>query len=82
MPKEKKNEDQSKTTTETIDQIREQIAVADTLFSSIAGLKRERGLGAWLRGRNDHISFEIVTAFNQISFYVAVPDKLKKTSTS
>ncbi|OGH80811.1 MAG: hypothetical protein A3I29_05000 [Candidatus Magasanikbacteria bacterium RIFCSPLOWO2_02_FULL_44_11] len=78
VPKEKKNEDQSKTTTETIDQIREQIAVADTLFSSIAGLKRERGLGAWLRGRNDHISFEIVTAFNQISFYVAVPDKLKE----
>lgn len=76
VPKEKKNEDQ-KQAEDNITQIREQIAVADTLFSSIAGLKPEHGFFKWLRGRNDHIAFEIVTKDNKISFYVAVPDKLK-----
>lgn len=77
VPKEKKSEDQSKSSEDNINQVREQIAVADTLFSSIAGLKQESGFGVWLRGRNDHVSFEIVTTHNVISFYVAVPDKLK-----
>lgn len=77
VPKEKKSDDQSKSSEENINQVREQIAVADTLFSAVAGLKKEEGLMAWLFGRNDHISFEIVTEENVISFYVAVPDKLK-----
>lgn len=77
VPKERKSDDQSKTGEENITQVREQIAVAETLFSSIAGLKKESGFSAWLRGRNDHISFEMVTKDNTISFYVAIPDKLK-----
>lgn len=77
VPKEKKNESQEKTPEDNISQIREQIAVAETLFSSIAGLKRESGLASWFRGRNDHLAFEIVTKNNQIFFYAAVPDKLK-----
>ncbi len=76
VPKERKNDD-PKQAEDNINQIREQIAVADTLFSSIAGLHAESGFLKWLRGRNDHVSFEIVTKDNKISFYVAVPDKLK-----
>lgn len=76
VPKEKKS-DRPEASEETINQLREQIAVADTLFSAIAGLHRDKGIKAWLRGRNDHIAFEIVAHNSKISFYVAVPDKLK-----
>lgn len=78
VPKERKSDDQGKASEDNLSQVREQIAVAETLFSAISGLKKERGFTAWLRGRNDHISFEIVTKNNTISFYVAVPDKLKE----
>jgi hypothetical protein len=47
------------------------------MFSAIAGLHHDKGLSAWLGGRNDHIACEIVAAKGKISFYVAVPDKLK-----
>lgn len=77
VPKEKVNEEQQKGQEDTLEKIREQIAVADTLFSSVAGLKHEHGLKAWLIGRNDHLAFEIVTHESKISFYVVVPDKLK-----
>lgn len=77
VPKERTGEEQQKGQEDTMEKMREQIAVADTLFSSIAGLKHERGLGAWLCGRNDHLAFEIVTKDGKISFYVVAPDKLK-----
>src|SRR3989338_2853149 len=77
VPREKINEDQQKGQEDTLEKVREQIAVADTLFSAAAGLKPEHGLMAWLRGRNDHFAFEIVTKDGKISFYVVVPDKLK-----
>ncbi len=60
-----------------LNETREEIAVAETVFSAIAGLKRESGVWAWLHGRNDHVSFEIVVKDSKISFYVAVPDKIK-----
>lgn len=56
-----------------IDQIREKIAVMESMFSAIGGLKAQRGLMTWLRGRTDHVSFEIVVQKKIISFYVAVP---------
>lgn len=77
IPKEKKKE-QQQTVEDNINQIREQIAVADSFFSSIAGLKRESGILSWLRGRNDHLAFELVVKDSKINFYVAVPDKYKE----
>ncbi|MFA5175293.1 MAG: type IV secretory system conjugative DNA transfer family protein [Patescibacteria group bacterium] len=77
VPKEKKSDKSEMNTEENINQIREQIAAAETLFSAISGLSREKGLLSWLKGRNDHISFEIVVTEGKISFFVAVPDKLK-----
>ncbi len=78
VPKEKKSEgQQGNSVDDNINQIREHIAVAETLFSSIAGLEGEHGFLTWLRGRNDHLAFEIVVHQNKISFYVAVPDKMK-----
>lgn len=62
---------------ENISKIREQIATAETIFSTIAGLKPDAGFKTWLMGRNDHMSFEIVVKNAKISFYVAVPDKYR-----
>src|SRR3989339_1986257 len=80
VPKEKKNEGQQgsmSASEENINQIREHIGTAETLFSSIAGLKRDKGIFSWLKGRNDHLSFEIAVLNNKICFYVVAPDKLK-----
>jgi len=78
VPKEKKSESaQSQKAEDNIAKIREEVAVADLLFASVAGLKQDTGIMSWLRGRNDHISFEIVVKDAKISFYVAVPNKLK-----
>ncbi|MCX6781983.1 MAG: type IV secretion system DNA-binding domain-containing protein [Candidatus Magasanikbacteria bacterium] len=78
VPKERGGEKQESGQEDNINQIREQIAMAETLFATIAGLRPEKGLMSWLRGRNDHLAFEIVVANGKISFYVAVPDKLKE----
>lgn len=75
VPKERKSESNAE---ETITQVREQIAVAETIFSAIAGLHHEHGFGSWLQGRNDHAAFEIVVKDNKISFYVAIPEKIKE----
>lgn len=75
VPKEGISE--NKNADERMDQLREQIAVAETMFTALAGLKPEHGFSKWLHGRNDHISFEIVVKDSKISFYVAVADKIK-----
>ncbi|MEK7680700.1 MAG: type IV secretion system DNA-binding domain-containing protein [Patescibacteria group bacterium] len=78
VPKEKKGEKPETANTENnLSQIREEIAVAETLFSAVAGLRRESGFFSWLTGRNDHVAFEIVVKDSRISFYVAVPNKHK-----
>lgn len=62
--------------TQSIDKIREDIAVAESLFSAVGGLKAQKGLGSWLAGRADEFSFEIVANVGLISFYVAAPSSL------
>ncbi len=79
VPKEKKSEGtQGQSQEQNINQTREYIATAETMFSSIAGLKGDKGFFKWLHGRNDHISFEIVVKDGMISFYVAIPDRWKE----
>lgn len=53
--------------------IKNQIALAESLFSSIGGLKAQRGVKTHFSGRSDHISFEIVAHHAVISFYISVP---------
>lgn len=61
----------------TIQEIRERIGVAESLFASLGGLSPEHGLKSWFVGREDEISFEIVMHEGLIHFYVAMPDKLR-----
>ncbi len=76
VPKESlKAEEQNKTA--SIEKVREDIAIAESLFSAVGGLKAEKGFKAWLSGRSDEFSFEIVAHNGLISFYVAAPKRLQ-----
>jgi hypothetical protein len=70
LPKEKPGEDKKEFTSE---ELRKEIAVGESVFSSIGGLKAQRGLVPWLLGRDDHFSFEIVAADGKIYFYAVAP---------
>ena len=63
VPKERKGERaDSGPQEDNITKTREEIAITETLFSSVAGLKKQGGFVKWLTGRDDQISFEIVVA--------------------
>jgi len=70
LPKDRP-EDQAKEF--TVQQMREEISKAESIFASIGGFKAQRGLKRWFFGRTDHYSFEIVAYNKLISFYIAVP---------
>jgi hypothetical protein len=76
IPKEK--DDDKGSNVITIQQVQEKIAVAETLYSTVAGLKAQSGLKTWFFGRDDIFSFEIVASKGKISFYIAVPVKLQR----
>ena len=63
---------------ENAEQVRSQIAVAETWLSALGGMRAQRGLRAWLWSRSDHFSFEIVAQHGLISFYVVVPSYLRQ----
>jgi hypothetical protein len=70
LPKDRP-EDQAKEF--TVQQMREEIAKAEGIFTAIGGFKAQHGLKRWFFGRTDHYSFEIVAYNKLISFYIAVP---------
>jgi len=59
------------------EQVHEAIAAAETVFSSIGGLKAERGFNAWFFGRNDEVSFEIIVQKKLIEFKISVPKHMR-----
>ncbi|MDA3802916.1 MAG: type IV secretion system DNA-binding domain-containing protein [Patescibacteria group bacterium] len=71
LPKDKPEEGNGET---PIAQIREEISIGEMIFSSIGGLKAQKGFKHWLLGRNDQFSFEIVASSSKIAFYIAVPE--------
>jgi len=70
LPKEKP---QDLNKEDSLQQLHEEIARGETIFSSIGGLRAQRGFKAWLFGRSDHFSFEIVANQKLISFYIVAP---------
>jgi len=56
--------------------VKEQVAVAESIFAALGGLKPEHGLKAWLYGRRDAIAFEIVAHEKLVTFYVTAPRKI------
>ncbi len=75
LPKEKSEEEKREFNSE---EIHEEIAKAETVFSAIAGLRAQRGFKTWFTGRNDNFSFEIVANNKKISFYVSTPEHLSR----
>ena len=59
-------------------QVKEQIAVAETLFAAIGGLKPHKGVKAWFLGRTDAVTFEIVAFDKVVTFYVTVPKYMRE----
>ncbi|MBU0897505.1 hypothetical protein KJ806_00030, partial [Patescibacteria group bacterium] len=74
LPKEKP-EDRDGKSGNQLQQVKEEIARGETLFKAIGGLRAQRWHRnlAWIFGRNDHFSFEIVANQKLISFYVVAP---------
>ena len=66
-----------KKTEETLQAIQEDIGVAETFFSSIGGMRAEKGFMAWFQGKKRLISFEIVAHEGLITFYVVTPKNLQ-----
>jgi len=58
--------------------IKEQISVAETLFSIFGGQRVKRGFKTWLWGREDHFALEIVFRDGLIYFYIATPKYMKQ----
>ncbi len=77
VPKEQAEKGESGLQEKSLSQIQEKIAVMENVFAAVGGLKAERGFQAWLLGRQDSVSFEIVAKDGLVSFYVAVPPRLK-----
>ncbi|MFA5945516.1 MAG: type IV secretion system DNA-binding domain-containing protein [Patescibacteria group bacterium] len=57
---------------------KEKVAVGESIFSALGGLKPDHGLHAWLYGESDVFSFEIVAMEKLISFYVTIPLKYQE----
>lgn len=70
LPKERLEDSQSAM---TVQQLREEIAKSEGLFTAIGGLKAQHGLKHWFSGRTDHFAFEIVAHHKVIAFYMTAP---------
>jgi len=75
VPKELKKEDA--TAEKSQQQIQELIGAMETVFSTLASLKAEKGIFAWFTGRSDAFAFEIVAHKDKIGFYASVPEAYK-----
>ncbi len=80
VPKERKSEGQGGQAgqEDRLEQVKEEIGITETFFSAIAGLKAQRGILNWLRGRNDHFSCEVVVQNGLIYFYIDVPAQMRQ----
>ncbi|MBI2099431.1 type IV secretion system DNA-binding domain-containing protein [Candidatus Uhrbacteria bacterium] len=68
---------EEQTQSPSIDKIRQDIGVSEALFSAVGGLRPQKGFKAWLAGRSDAFSFEIVSKDGLIYFYLAAPKSLR-----
>ncbi|MBH41721.1 MAG: hypothetical protein CL685_03330 [Candidatus Magasanikbacteria bacterium] len=72
VPKERKSEGQGGQAgqEDRLEQIKEEIGITETFFSTIAGLRAKKGIKRWFFGREDLFSFEMVMRDSLIYFYI------------
>ncbi len=76
IPKEGQDEDG---TGINLEQIKEKISVAETFFSTMGGMKAQKGWRTFWLGRSDHFSLEIVAdKEGLVTFYAVVPRRLQQ----
>ncbi len=63
---------------ESVTVTREKIAVAETLYAALGGLKAKKGIKSWLRGESDVFALELVSHDKLVTFYVTVPRKYQE----
>ena len=64
---------------QTTQRLQEEIAAAESMFSLIGGLRANpKGIISWLFGSHNTFAFEVVAYQKLISFYVAVPKKMRR----
>jgi len=78
VPKEAISPDDRRSETSESESIKSQIAIGESWLATLGGRRAQHGLSAWLFGRNDHFSLEIVAHKSVISFYIAVPKYLRE----
>jgi len=61
----------------TQQELAEKIALGEAFFNSIANLTSQKGFMAWLFGRTDYYSFEIVLKDGLIYFYAVCPREMQ-----
>lgn len=71
---EKKGEMERK---KTLQEIQEEISVAQALFAAIGGLSPQKGFKTWLLGPDDVFAFEIVNLKGLIHFFLSIPGKYR-----
>ncbi len=57
-----------------LQEIQEKIAIAENLYSTLGGIKSQKGLKKLFGQRDDHFSFEIVLKSGLIYFYIGTPE--------
>ncbi len=77
VPKERKSEGQGGQVgqDDRLEQVKEEIGITETFFSTIAGLRAQRGIKYWIQGRDDTFSCEMVMHGGLIYFYLDVSNK-------
>lgn len=73
VPKEVRREDVEQQ--KSLQQMQELIGFTETIFQTIGSMKAERGVKAWLSGREDVLTFEMVASKSLIMFFVTCPVK-------
>ena len=73
VPKELRKEDTAQEKSQQ--QLQELIGKMETVFATIGSMKPQSGFMAWWRGRDDHLSLEIVIDQEKINFFIVTPSK-------
>ncbi|MBD3281515.1 type IV secretion system DNA-binding domain-containing protein [Candidatus Uhrbacteria bacterium] len=73
VPKEVRREDVEQQ--KSLQQMQELIGFTETIFQTIGSMRAERGVKSWLTGREDVLTFEMVSHKSLIMFYVTCPVK-------
>ncbi|MFC1598031.1 type IV secretory system conjugative DNA transfer family protein [Patescibacteria group bacterium] len=79
IPKESQDESGGQQQSLSQDQVKERISVAEVFFSTLGGVKAQKGFKAFWYGRSDHFSLEVVAdKEGLVTFFASVPRNMRQ----